>query len=249
MVTHVLHVHLTVAHTGAAAVAAIRVRFHPDDTEAVEQPIDRPEGAEETAEAAVAEHADQADGQHNHPLAGEDQTQHLIHGRVGGIHQVAACALQGTGRADILAEGRQRQVFGQAEVQGNGDHEHRQDPVFQPGQCPGNLAFTDFRHRNLMEQFLDQAHGAQPAADRAAQHHAEEHDHPQHIPACPVSRSGQRVLDGSQRAGACRTGTGIAVQAGHTQRLGLSFINLPFNKSPEVRVMQKRRVQLDKPSL
>ena len=232
---------------GAAAVAAVRVRLHAHQAEAVEQPVDRAQGAEETAEAAVAENAGQQDGNEDDPLAGEDPAQHLKHGRVGGVGQVAGRALQGARRADILAEGRQGQAPGQGIIQRKGDHEHRQDDVFHPGQRPGCLSLADLRHGQLMKQVLDQAHGAQPAADRPAQDNAEEQDHAQHIPAGPVSRGSQGVLQRPQGAGPRRAGTGIAVQAGDAQRLGLSLIDFSFNESPQVRVVQKRRVQLDKP--
>ena len=241
------HIHAAVPHAGATVVAAIRVHFHADDVEAVEQAVDRPQRADEAAEAAVAEHAGQADHQHDDELAGEQYAQHAVIGGIRRIGQVAHRALEGARRTDVLAEARQGDLVAQAIPQGDGDHEHRKYNIFQPGQRPGDAALSELRRGDLMEQLLDQPQRAQPAADRPPQDHAEEHDDAQHVPARPMPGGGQRVLNGAQRAGTHRAGAGIAVETGNAGVLRVSGVDSSINKALDVGIVQKRRIQLDEP--
>ena len=194
MVAHMPHVHAAAAHAGAAAAAAVLVDLHTDDAEAVEQTVDRAKRTKETAEAPVAEDTGQSDHQHDAPFAGKQDPQHAKHPGVGRVDQMAHRAFRGSCRTDVFAESRQGHVVAQAVDQRYGDHEHCQDHILQPGQCPGDRVFPDLGCGDLMQQFLDQSKRAQPAADGPSQDHAVEQNDPEHIPSCPVPGRGKRVL-------------------------------------------------------
>ena len=247
VIPHPPHVHAAVPHARAAAVAAAGVYLHADDVEPAEQAVDRPQRTEEAAEAAVAEHAGQADCQHDDELAGEQRAQHAVEGGVDRIGQEPHRALEGARRAEVLAEGRQRKPVAQAVPQGQGDHEHGQDDVFQPGQRPGDRALFELRRRNPVQQLLDQAHRTQPAADRPAQRHTEEQQDAQHVPARPMSGGGQRVLQGTQRTGAHRARTGITVEAGDAGSLRVPGVDPSVDEALEAGVVQQGRIQLRQP--
>ena len=247
MVAHMAHVHAAVPHAGATVVAAIHVHLHADDVESVEQTVDRPQRADEATEAAVAEHAHQADHQHDDELAGKQYAQHAVIRSVRRIGQMAHRAFEGACGTDILAEARQWDLVAQAIPQGDGDHKHRQYYIFQPGQRPGDAALFQLRRGDLMEKLLDQAQRAQPAADRPPQDHAEEHDDAQHIPARPMPGGGQRVLYGAQRAGTHRAGAGIAVEAGNAGVLRVAGVDSSINEALDIGVVQQGRIQLDEP--
>ena len=132
VVAHAPYIHVAMPHASATVVAAVCVHLYADDVEAVEQAVDRPQRADETAEAAVAEHAYEADHQHDDELAGEQDAQHAIVGGVGGIGQMAHRALEGARRTDVFTEARQGDLIAQAVPKRYGDHEHGQNDVFQP---------------------------------------------------------------------------------------------------------------------
>ena len=98
-----------------------------------------------------------------------------------------------------------------------------------------------------MQQLLDEAHRAQPAAHGAAQHHAVEQQYAQHVPARPMPGGGQRVLDRAQGTGRRRAGAGIAVEPGHAGRLRRAAIDLAADEAPQVGVVQQRAVELYEP--
>ena len=157
VVAHVADVHPAGAHAGPAVVAAALIHLNADDVEPAEQAVDRPQGAEKAAEAPVAEDAAQADHHQDDPFPGKQDAQHAVIIRPGGVGQMADRPLEGARRADVLAEGRQGQVVPQAVPQGDGDHEHRQDHVFEPGQGPGHAALADLQGGDFVQQLLDQA--------------------------------------------------------------------------------------------
>ena len=105
------HVHAAAAHTGAAAVAALLIHPHTHQAEAVEQPVDRAERADKTAETPVAEPAGQSDDQHDRELAGKEDTQHAEQSRVVGIGQQADRTLKGSGGTDVFAKARHGNIM------------------------------------------------------------------------------------------------------------------------------------------
>ena len=133
MVPNMSDIHLTLHHAQAAAVAAVRVHFDARQREAVEETVDRAQRADEPAKSTVAEDAGQADDQHDHPFVGENRSQLIEGGGVNGILQKAYGAFKGAGRADVFAEARQDDAFAHAVDQRDGDHEYRQEDIFQIG--------------------------------------------------------------------------------------------------------------------
>ena len=248
MVAHVADVHPAGAHAGPAVVAAALIHLNADDVEPAEQAVDRPQGAEKAAKAPVAEDAAQADHHQDDPFPGEQDAQHAVIIRPGGVGQMADRPLEGARRADVLAEGRQGQVVPQAVPQGNGDHEHRQDHVFEPGQGPGHAAFAELQGGDFVQQLLDQPQGAEPPADGAAQNDPEQQEDAQHIPPGPVAGGAQGVLDAAQGAGGHGPGAGIAVKAGGAGVFGVPVINIPLDKAFQIGVVQQGRIQLHQPS-
>ena len=245
MVAHPADVHFAVSHAGAALNASGRIHPDPDDAESVKQPVNRPQRAQEAAEGAVAKDAGQADDQHDHILPGKQLPQHAE--KVAVRRQKPHGTLQRAGRADVFAKRRQRQVVGQPVDQGQDDHKHRQHDILHPAERPGHGGFPDLRRWNPVEKLLDPAKGAQPSADRPAERHAKEQKDPQHIPARPVARGRQGVLQRAQRAGADRSRAGIAVQPRHAGGFGWAPVNLPGHKALQMRVIQQRAIHLDQP--
>ena len=213
MIPHVLHIHLAFHHAQSAAVAPVRIHFHPGQGETVEKAVNRAQRANKAAEGAVTEHAGQADHQHDHPFVGKHRPQ-LIEG--GGVHRVlqqADRAFKGSRRADVFAEAGQDDPLPDAVDQRNGDHKHREEHIFQIGQFPRNMTFPDLRCRNLVQQLLNQTQGADPSADGSPQNHAEQRQDAQHIPGQRMPGSVQRVLQRAQRAAGNGARAGIAVEA------------------------------------
>ena len=103
-----------------------------------------------------------------------------------------------------------------------------------------------------MQQLLQQPQGTEPAADRAAQNQAIEHENAVDIEADLLVRGADGVLQGTQRAGAHRAGAGIAVEARHADSLcggGFALIDFALHKALDVGVVEQRAVELYKPSL
>ena len=80
-------------------------------------------------------------------------------------------ALDGACRADVFAEGRQRNV---AQTVSNGDNKNEkyQNGVFEIGKNAGNGAFLYFRGFDLVNQLLNQTERTQSAADHSAEENA-----------------------------------------------------------------------------
>ena len=244
MIAHMSYIHLTLFHAHAAARASVRV--HPDARKgkAVEQAIDRTQRAEKPAEGAVAEYAGQADDQHDDPFAGKDQAQLIERSAVGRMLQDAHRAFQGACGADILAESRKDHALGDAHPERYSDDSHSKDHIFEPGQRAGIAAPADLRRGDSVEQLLNQTQRADPAADGAPEHHPEQGQDAQHIPGRCMPGGIQRILKRTQRTAGDGARTGIAVQARHTGRLQIPGIDVSVHKAPEIRVIQKGRVQL-----
>ena len=85
VVAHMPHVHAAAAHTGSAVVAAGGVHLHAHNRDFAEKAVDCAKRAYETAEAAVAEHAGQADDEHDDKLPREQDVQHSEIAGIGGI--------------------------------------------------------------------------------------------------------------------------------------------------------------------
>ena len=70
------HIHLTAAHAGAAAVAAVLVHLDTGQCKLVEKTVDRAQGTDKAAERPVAEDAGSADDQHDHELTRKQDLEH-----------------------------------------------------------------------------------------------------------------------------------------------------------------------------
>ena len=248
VVPHVAHVHVAIAHAGPAAVAAGGIHLHAGDGEAVEQSIDRAQRTQEPAEGAIAEHALKPNHQHDDELPRKQHLELVERGGVAGIGQQPHRALQRARRTDVLAECGQRLAVLNAVPDGHGDDEHRQDDVFQIRKRPGDPALPDLRRGDLVQQLLDQPQRAQPAADGAAQDQSVEHQDAQHIPRRGVARAVQGVLQRPQGTRADGPGAGIAVEAGHTDGLGVPGEDATLDEALQVGIVQERRVELRQPA-
>ena len=133
MIPYVLDIHLAFHHAQTTAIAPFRIHFYTGQCEAVKETVDCAQRADEPAKSTVAEDAGQADDQHDHPFVGENRSQLIEGGGVNGILQKAYGAFKGAGRADVFAEARQDDAFAHAVDQRDGDHEYRQEDIFQIG--------------------------------------------------------------------------------------------------------------------
>ena len=240
MIAHMAHVHAAAAHAGAAVVAAGRVHFHADHGDLAEKAVDRAEGADKAAEAAIAEHAGKADHQHDDELAREEDVQHGEVVCVGRIGQQEDCALKGARRTDVLAEAGHRHAVGNAVPRRNADGKDGEEDVLKIRQGAGNAVLFKLRGRDLMQQLLNKPQRAEPAADGAAQHEAVEHQDTEDVKADLLVCGADGVLQGAQRAGPDSARAGIAVEARHTDALGgrgLALVDLTLEKALDMGIV------------
>ena len=165
-------IHLAAAHAGAAAVAAVFIYFDADEGQLVEEAVDRAEGTDEAAEGPVAEDAGSSDDDHDHEFAREEDLQHCKIARVLGIGEEADGALKSACRTDVFAKARHCQVVTDPVPHGNRDDEYREDHIFEIGESARHAALFDLGSRDLVQELLDQAQGAQPSADRSSEEDA-----------------------------------------------------------------------------
>ena len=219
MVSHMLYIHLAATYTQAAAVAAVGIHFDACQGEAVEESIDRSQRTDKAAEAAVAERAGCSNDQHDHPFAGEQDLQLVEGSGIGFVLQKTDCPLQRPGRADVLAEARERNSLFDSDPDGNRNREHHQKHVFQIRKPSGPDALFDLGHGNLMQNLLNQSQRTQPSADRSSQNHTEQCQNSQYIPWCGVTGCVQCILQRTKRAACDRPRAGIAVEARNADAL------------------------------
>ena len=236
------YVHLAVAHAGSAAVAAVFIYFDADEGQLVEEAVDRAEGTDEAAEGPVAEDAGSSDDDHDHEFASEEDLQHREVARVLGVGEEADGALKSTRGTDVFAKARNCQVVAHPVPHGNCDDKYRKDHIFEIGESARHAVLFDLGSRDLVQEFLDQAQGAQPSADRSAQGQPEDHDNAQHIPSGAVTGIGERVLDRAQRAGSGGAGAGVAVKSGDTDGFCLPLIDLSVDKAAKVGIVEESAV-------
>ena len=246
MVTHTPHIHRTPPDACAAAGAVFFLHPDPNERKAAEESIDRTKRAQKTAERPVTEHTGKPDHQENDPFPGKEETEHGEQAGILFIGQQPHSPFQRACRADILAECGKRQVVLQPIPKRYGQNKDCQNDIFEIRQDRGDPAFPDFRCRNAVQQFLDQAHRAQPSADRAAQDDSEEHQNAQDIGSGACSRGGCCILQRTERACTDRPGTGVTVESRHTGILHRARIDFSFHKPFQVCVVQKCAVNLRK---
>ena len=248
MISYMSYIHRACHHAPAAAAAAFRTDPDSGQGKAIEKTVDRAQRAEKPAEAAVAEDTGQANGQHNNPFLRKYGFQLEKGGTVCGVLQQPNGAFQGTGRADILAEGWQRNAFSHTEEQRYGNDKYGQYSVLQVRQCPRYAAFADLERRNSVQQLLDQAQRTDPAADGSAENYAEQGQDPHDVPGRCMPRCTQGVLQGTERAAGNRSRTGIAVQSRHADGFQTAGVDMPVNEAFQVRVVQQGGIQLYQPA-
>ena len=235
-------IHLAAAHAGAAAVAAVLIYFDADESQLVEEAVDRAERADKAAEGPVAEDAGSSDDDHDHEFASEEDLQHREVARVLGVGEEADSALKSACRTDVFAKARNCQVVAHPVPHGNCDDKYREDHIFEIGERARHAALFDLGSRDLVQELLDKAQGAQPPADRSAQGQPEDHDNAQHIPSGAVTGIGERVLDRAQRAGSDGAGAGVAVKSGDTYGFCLPLIDLSVDKAAKVGIVEESAV-------
>lgn len=222
-VSHLLHIHQALAGTKAAAVAFSLI--HPDSKQGhpAEEGIDGPQRAQKATEGPVAKYTQEEDRGAQRRFPGKEPPDQ---GPVGFVqsHQRDA-SLQGTGRADILAEAGQGIARRIGIPQGDGRHKHRQHDIFQPGEPPAPAAFFELSPGNLVEQLLDQAEGAQEAAHDPPQAQAHQQQEARDIQRQLVGHGAQGVLQSPQGTGGHRPGAGVAVEPRYTGPFEVPFIN------------------------
>ena len=106
------------------------------------------------------------------------------------------------------------------------------------------MALPDLRRRDLVQQLLDQAQRADPAADRPSQNHAEQCQDAHHVPGRGMPGGVQCILQGAQWAAGDRSGAGIAIEPGNADGFQVSGLDMAVNKAFEVRVIKQGGIQL-----
>ena len=197
VISYVADVHPAIAHAGATGVAAVLVDLHADQRQLVEHAVDGAEGAYKAAERAIAENTGQADDQHDHEFAHEQDLQHGEVARVARIRQKADGSFEGARRAYVFAEARHCQVVADPVPHWDRDDKNCQDHIFEVRERSGDPALLDLGRRDLVEELLDQSQRTEPAADGPSQGESEDHDDAQNIPAGAVAGISERVLDGA----------------------------------------------------
>ena len=246
MVAHMPNIHLAVRHAAPAVRAFALFDLHAENRHTREQPVNRPQRAEEAAERAVEEHARQQNRHHDDEFARKEDVEDGELARIDRVRQQAHCALERPRRADVLAESRHG-ILLQAVRQRDDDHKHRQQDVFEIRQRMGEAAFLHLRRRNLVEQFLNQPQRTEPAADGAPQNQPVEHQNAQNVVRRALIRGGQRVLQRPQRTCANRARTGVAVEPRHAKVLDAAGVDVALDESLHIGVVEQGGVNLYEP--
>ena len=246
MVAHMPNIHLAVRHAAPAVRAFALLDLHAENRHAREQPVNRPQRAEEAAERTVEEHARQQNRHHDDEFARKEDVEDGELARIDRVRQQAHCALERPRRADVLAEARHG-ILLQAVRQRDDDHKHRQQDVFEIRQRMGEAAFLHLRRRNLVEQFLNQPQRTEPAADGAPQNQPVEHQNAQNVVRRALIRGRQRVLQRPQRTCANRARTGVAVEPRHAKVLDAAGVDVALDESLHIGVVEQGGVNLYEP--
>ena len=246
MIPHPADIHGTDPQASPAAGAVFFL--HPDAQQGDpgKEAIDSPQRAQETAKGAIEKNACGKDQRHNDDLMGKQRPQHAVFIRVDGIGKQAHGSFQGTGGADVFAEGGQRHPA--ESVTGRNDH-HKNDQkdILEPGQEPGDPVLFDFVGGHAMQKLLDHAKGAQPAADYPTQGQAEEQQQAYHIEGRPVGRGGNGVLQRPQRARGNGPGAGIAIETGHAKGFEGAGIDGALPEALDMGVIEQHGIELHQP--
>ena len=225
-------------------IAEVRIHPHSHIRDAVKHPVDGPQRADKPAEGPVPEDAAEPDYQHDHKLPGKENPQHRIKLPVARMGKKAHGTIESARRTDILAEARHRHAVKHPVPEGNRNDKHRENHILQTGENPGNPVLFSLRGRNLVKKLLQKPQGTEPSADGSSEACAEEQKYAEHIPADSGVGGRDGILQGTERTGPHGTRTGIAVKSGHTERLGLSRIDLTFFKAPQMGIIEQRTVEL-----
>ena len=95
---------------------------------------------------------------------------------------------------------------------------------------------------------MSQAHRAEKSADGTGKDQPDQAEDADHIDGCARVGTGERILQCAERAGADGAGTGITVQTGYTDIFGVARVDPSVDKSLDICVGQKCRVQLNEPA-
>ena len=149
-------------------------------------------------------------------------------------------------RTNIFAKARHREAL-HAVCQRNANSKYRKNHVFEVGKPMGETALFDLRRWNLVEQLLNQPQWAEPATNSAPQRQAVKHQNTTHIPWRPLIHGSQCILQRSQRTRANRARARIAVEARHAEILHRAGINIPFDETLDVGIIEQRGIHLNQP--
>ena len=229
---------------GAALGAFLGVNPEAVEGHRVKQAVDGAQGAEVAAEGAVDHHGEQQQHHQDGHLPVEQPAQSGLEGGGGG-HQ-GDSGEEGARGADILAEPGLALAHNVQHREGEDNDEPHQNDVLQEPEPPvaGQLAQL-FDKGNLVQQVLDQPEGAQPAAHEAAQQRAEEKEEAGHIEGELVIPAGDDSLKGADGAGTQSTRTGVAVEAGDAEQLGVALVDGALGETGGVTVRQGGEADLD----
>ena len=164
------------------------------------------------------------------------------------MSEQGARPLESPRRADVLAEGRHREPRNEPHENRNGNDEHDKENVFEIGKGPCHPAFSDFPGRKLVQKLLDEPERADPAADRPPQDEAKQHQRADNIEKRPPRHGRERILKGSERAGADRARAGIAVKPRHADLLAAPGVDIPSDEAFHVRIVENCAVKLHEAS-
>ena len=94
-----------------------------------------------------------------------EDLQHCKIARVLGVGEEADGALKSACRTDVFAKARNCQVVAHPVPHGNCDDKYREDHIFEIGESACHAALFDLGSRDLVQELLDKAQGAQPPRD------------------------------------------------------------------------------------
>ena len=100
-----------------------------------------------------------------------------------------------------------------------------------------------------MEELLNKTEGAEKSAYPTAENNAVEQNNSEKIEGHGLSACGKRVLKCAERAGKGSAGAGVAVKSRSTKVFQGTLVDIAGYVALEIRVEEKRRVELDQLSL
>lgn len=240
-----IDIHFADFAASTAGGAFVRVNVELVQGDSVEQCIKGSQRTDPLAERAIEEHGKHHDAEENTAFPCEQLPQTGPDARIGNGKRNAA--LQNAGRADVFAEKRIAQTHFIHHGHRKDNYEDNQNDILETGE-EVQLFCAEFSGGDFVQQFLEPSERAEETAHHPSEQYSNENQEPGDIIGKMKLGGPDDRLQGTNGAGGCRCGTGVAVQAGDTDDLGTALVDFSPEKVQKERVGSESGSQLEFPA-